>query len=413
MKPIFLLSTLLASSVAICQPNDIFVVTDQKAGGTSWTMVRKTNLQHNEGTYHELLNNLTIDAPKTKMSEGNAGMVQARIGAANSLDNPQFPGIAALAYDRQHNRLYFSTMYGGDMRFINLASGQKDSYQSIGNIYNVLMPEGRKSPVSSQNQGPVITRMTQGNDGYIYGLSNDGEQFFKVGTHKNAGIEKLGRLIDDGDGSTVSVHASCTSWGGDLVAGADGNLYLFSMYQHAFKINPTTRMATYLGKVEGLPANFTLNGAAVDAEGQLILSSAAVSDQYAIVKDISNLKADMKLSSGWFNTSDLASGHLLFATNSVKNEFFTEPTGKLLADVFPNPVQNGQMIVHFKTGQVGKYGLDLLDVGGGSKMQSQVQLNGQAQRVTLRTASLAKGMYLLRILNADKMEVQTVKVLLQ
>jgi len=71
------------------------------------------------------------------------------------------------------------------------------------------------------------------------------------------------------------------------------------------------------------------------------------------------------------------------------------------------------MIVHFKSGQTGKYALDLLDIAGSPKLQTQVNLTGEAQRVLLKTANFAKGLYLLRVMQAGKKEVQTIKVLLQ
>jgi len=73
-----------------------------------------------------------------------------------------------------------------------------------------------------------ITRMTIGKDGFGYALSNDGEHLIKFTTQGTPVIQDLGVLIDN-PSNQVLVRSSCTSWGGDIVAAADGSLYLVTM----------------------------------------------------------------------------------------------------------------------------------------------------------------------------------------
>ena len=54
-----------------------------------------------------------------------------------------------------------------------------------------------------------------------------------------------------------SVRTQFKSWGGDMVADANGNLYLFTMQREVFKINPNTRLATYLGEIKNIPEDYT------------------------------------------------------------------------------------------------------------------------------------------------------------
>ncbi len=56
-----------------------------------------------------------------------------------------------------------------------------------------------------------------------------------------------------------------TSWGGDMIADASGNLYVITAHNHVFKIDVQSRMATYISEIKELPAGFTTNGAVVDA----------------------------------------------------------------------------------------------------------------------------------------------------
>ena len=50
---------------------------------------------------------------------------------------------------------------------------------------------------------------------------------------------------------------------GDVVADDDGNIYIFTVRNHVFKVNLETRGYTF-GVVTGLPAGFTINGAVVN-----------------------------------------------------------------------------------------------------------------------------------------------------
>jgi hypothetical protein len=259
--------------------------------------------------------------------------------------------------------------------------------------------------------------MTMGADGFIYGMSNDGNGFFRISSNaKKPVIENLGMLSDDAANGAMSIHSSCSSWGGDMIAATDGSLYIFSMYQQVFKVNPADKKATWIGKLQGLPADFTVNGAAVDADGSIILSSSTLAGRYAIIADpaASMLNTAVKQHAGWYNASDLASGNLLFSKkDAVVFGEFDRSTQQSGVGVYPNPVTNGQVIVHFKDGLSGKHSLDLMDVSGVVQQQSVVNLNGEAQRVTLRTGVLAQGIYLLRVTNAQRREVETIKVMIR
>ena len=410
MRTRILLFSLLGSFSGFAQTGSIFAITDLKQGGAAWLNIKEIRPRETGDRF----------IVKNQDFEGNRIDLETQAKKSVSLKNlsdgndlPLNSGVAALAFDAAHNRLYFSTMFTGEIRYFSLK--EKDSYYQVGNVYRSI-PRPNNVPISANNQGPVITRMTVGADGFVYGLSNNGDAFFRVSTKaKKPVIENLGALSDDPSNNGMSIHTSCSSWGGDMVADADGNLYVFSMYQHVFSVNTQTRVARYIGKIEGLPADFTVNGAAVNEDGAIILSSATLASKLSIIEDAGQiLKATVKDNDAWFNSSDLASGNLLFAKKSeVVFSDFNRTMGQTGVGVYPNPVSNGQVIVHFKEGMKGKHTLDLLDIAGSPKMQSFVNLNGEAQRVTLRTGALSSGMYLLRVTNGGKKEVETIKVLIQ
>jgi hypothetical protein len=410
MKISFLLLAFFTSLVSFSQRDGIFAVTDTKAGGAAWLNIREASLKEGEGKM--ILQNQGYEGNRVDVETQQKRAISAKT-PGNDNDLPLNGGVAALAYDRSNNRLYFSNMFSGDIRYINPGK-ENSTYYQVGNVFSSI-PLPNNMPLSANNQGPVITRMTMGADGLIYGMSNNGDGFFRIATNaKKPVIENLGRLTDDASNGAMSVHASCSSWGGDMVAAADGDIYLFSMYQHVFKVNPSTKKATYLGKIEGLPADFTVNGAAVDNDGGIVLSCATQPGKYAVIADATILKAEVKQNAGWFNASDLASSNLLFAKkDAVVFGEFERSTSLSGIGVYPNPITNGDLIVHFKSGMKGKHSLDLLDISGASKLQSVVDLNGNAQRITMRTGNLAQGIYLLRVTTAQKAAVETIKVMVR
>ena len=88
----------------------------------------------------------------------------------------------------------------------------------------------------------------------------------------NMVLVDLGNLVDVAANGQVSVHSQCSSWGGDMVAGTDGLLYLITHRKYVFSIDPSSRMTTYMGVIKGLPESFNVNGAAVDQEGRVLMS---------------------------------------------------------------------------------------------------------------------------------------------
>lgn len=408
MKAQILLLSLLSAGVTFGQQG-VYAITDIIAGGAAWMNIREASFK-TEGNL--ILKNQDFNGNRVDLLTQQKRAVSPQ-SVSDVTDLPLNSGVAALAYDRAHNRLYFSTMFNGDIRYISLNKNE-DSYYQVGKVYSAI-PLPNNVPVGPNNQGPVITRMTVGADGFVYGMSNDGNSFFRISTNaKKPVIESLGRLNDDAANGAMSIHSSCSSWGGDMVAAADGSLYVFSMYQQVFKFNPSDKKATWLGKIEGLPGDFTVNGVAVDGDGSLILSSSTLTGKYAVISDPTNLKATIREHAGWYNTSDLASSNLLFAKkDAMVFAEFDRSTQQSGIGVYPNPVTNGQVIVHFKDGLSGKHSLDLMDISGSVHTQSVVNLDGNAQRVTLRTGILSQGIYLLRVTNAQKREVETIKVLIR
>lgn len=316
---------------------------------------------------------------------------------------------AALAFDKKHNRLYYTPLYINQLRYIDLNSKEPKVFY--------FENEALSAVGQIQNEANHITRMVIASDGNGYAMSNDGNHFVRFTTGKKAVISDLGKLNDDAE-NTVSIHDRKTSWGGDMVADASGNLYVISAYHHVFKVNIKSRTAAWQGKIEGLPGNFTTNGAVVDAEGDLVVSSANSSDNYFKV-DMSSWKATKLDASGKvFNSSDLANGNFAFEPRM-------QAVPKLLdraivrndrISLFPNPVSpsEGRFRVSFHNRQLGRYDIQLVDLTGRLLSTKTVTIanEGQVVEIDLR-GSLANGTYLVKVLNYGKKTVFADKLIVE
>ena len=410
MKLSFLLICFAGTTALTAQKSSrLFYVTDQAKGGFNWSAIRTVSA----GTAEQVIINNAV----AKGSVIDAGLQKKKAdyspNAGNFNDQPMFSGVAALAYDQQHDRLFFATMFTQQLRYINLSDKEPGRYYEAANLADL---NKLKQPVAitAEQQGPVITRMTIGADGYGYGISNDGQSFFRFSLDKKTIVQPLGSLLDDEKNGTMSVHSPCSSWGGDIVASSRGDLYLFTMRQQVFKIDPNTRIATYLGKVSGLDNNFTINGAAVDESGKVVLSTAAYAGTRGIIADMTKLVATQEKSEDFYNASDLASCNYLFPNlGDPKTTRVVVPDEENNIHLYPNPSTNGFTMLQFENRISGRVTIDVLSGAGSVMTRKPAQINSEGQQVRLNTNSLAKGLYVIRVTDASRKEIYTSKLVVQ
>jgi hypothetical protein len=227
-------------------------------------------------------------------------------------DKPFATNSAAMAYDKKHERLYYTPMGINQLRYIDLKSGKIYFFENE--------PFGR---VTGMGDGPnQITRMVIASDGNGYALTNDGRNLIRFTTGKDPVITELGELNDEMADAKASVH-SRNGYGGDMVADANGNLYLIQANRNVFKVNIETRMAKWLGVIKGLPQGFSTNGAMVEAGSKVIIASSESTVGYFRF-DLLTLESEkVSGSPDVFNASDLANGVLAFDKEKKKK------TGKM------------------------------------------------------------------------------------
>jgi hypothetical protein len=321
-------------------------------------------------------------------------------------DKPFSTNSAACAYDKKHDRLYYTPMGINQLRYIDLKSNK--IYYFEDEPFGVV-----KGTYDSPNQ---ITRMVIASDGEGYALTNDGNHLIRFTTGKKPTITDLGALADDPN-SKISVHS--TGGGGDMVADASNNLYLVSANRGVYKISIETKVATYMGNIKGLPKGFSTNGAMVEEGSKVIIASSESTVGYYRF-DLTTLQAEKVSSSpDVFNASDLANGNLAFTKKKKKDkeeevvaeevkpevteEIATRPVPTEEARnngilVYPNPVTNGTFKLSFADQPAGKYQVQVIDLAGKLISSREVNINNKIQIEEFRLPELlAGGNYLVKI----------------
>lgn len=318
--------------------------------------------------------------------------------------------VAAAAFDQRSNKLFFTPMRKGELRWLDLnaPSGSNSFYSLALNDYKTTDPN---------DEATNITRMVIGANGYGYALSNDGNHFFRFTTGKKPIIEDLGNIIDADVNKGMSIHNRCSCWGGDMIADAFGKLYVISANHAVFVIDPETRIATYLGNIDGLPVSFTTNAAAVNEEGNVVVASANFFDG-CYVFDINTLKANKIIGSeSDYSISDFANSNLLFQkeANSLANtKAVPLPNASVDAKIFPNPVVNNSFNILLNNQAEGKYTVVVSDLTG-RPILSQVTTafkGAQTEKVKMNRG-LAKGIYFVKVFDENNIIVVNEKIIVQ
>jgi hypothetical protein len=342
-------------------------------------------------------------------------------------DAPFATSSAACAYDKKHERLYYTPMGINQLRYIDLKSKTPQVFYFEDEQFGPL-----NNPGDVPNQ---ITRMTIGGDGDGYALTNNGEHLIRFTTNKKAVVTDLGSLADDASNGNYSIH-SHNGYGGDMVADKSGNLYLVTANRAVFKINIENRTATFKGTIKGLPRGFTTNGAVVEKGTNIIVTSSTATTGYYMF-DVNTMQAKKVSSSdNVYNASDLANGNLLSDKNKkdkkAEEQPQEEPQPQETAEeakqplnneivnvkekltVYPNPVTNGVVNLSFADYAPGRYEIQVFDLNGKILQTRGININAKSQLQEIKLSSLmAKGNYLIKVVgesgklfNVEKLIVQ-------
>ena len=396
--------TLLAISV-FAQDRFAYAITDVNQNTASWTVLRKLNLQ--TGVYSDAL----LDGVNMKQVAYDAQTRQL-IPANNMNGNTSLPfstGVAAIAYDRKNNRLYFTPMFIDQLRYIDLETMK---------LYYVTGQPFTGHANSTKDDGGVVSRMVIAPDGYGYAVTNDANNFVRFSTGKKFKLEQLGALVDDPGNTGISIHNRCSSWGGDMVADDAGSLYLVSATNSVFKINIDTKVAKWLGPIKGLPQGFTINGVAVTDDGKLLAGSQVYAKGWYLVDPKSWTSAPYNAPKGIYLTSDLANSNFLSTHRSTDIALIEQQqiTPSSAVQLYPNPIDvgNNQFKLQFNKLIPGNYTVELTDVSGKLIMTQKINILNdiQVQTITLKK-NTSQGIYLVKVTDINSKSIFTQKLVVQ
>ncbi|MDQ2753101.1 MAG: T9SS type A sorting domain-containing protein [Bacteroidota bacterium] len=391
------------------QTSTAFAITGETKGSVNWSVIREIDL-----TTGALVRNIYLPASqKPAQIDASTGKELAYDPTVATKDATsgcacQPPSLAAAtAYDAKQKRLYFTTLFGNDLQYIDVTKKQLKVYH--------ITAQKLKPFTSAPGEGDNITRMVFGADGNGYAITNNGNHFIRFTTGKNVTITDMGSLVDKAN-NTVSVHTQSASWGGDLVADDMGNLYLFTVAGHVFTINPTTREAQFVGTVQNLPKAFSINAAAVNKEGKVTVASSTDAGQYFSVDMESLIATPIVSSNNFYNASDFANSNLLVTGKSSVQK--TNPVVVVKSDelvnVYPNPVKNKLINLYFNGSLQGKHALEVVDASGKRIAVKTIELTNSSTSQTIQLPySTTAGMYIVHVLNMSSNKVFTGNVVVE
>ena len=406
---------LSSASLSAQNRNVAYAITGDGNKDFMWMNIRQVDLSTGKITktiFERSKTNYTLTDVVTKTSVNQSSITDGNIFSTKNYPTSTY--VAAAAYDGRSNKLFFTPMRMGELRWLDLSD--KSETPKFYTMESPVLNTGE-----SVDEAKHITRMVIAADGFGYALTNDGNHLFRFTTGKTPVITDLGNLIDAEENKGVSVHNKCTSWGGDMLGDAFGNLYIISANRNVFIVNVKTRITTFKGFISGLPALYTTNGAAVDKDGDIIVTSANFFEGYYKVK-FSDLTATKMMDSDHkYNASDLACGTLLLekeraASNKFDMSDSRAPIATFVegeAKVFPNPVLTSVFNVRLAGLSEGRYTINFTDVAGQVLQTKTVNLikGKQVEQVNIRNRPV-RGIYMVRVIDTKNQTVITEKIIL-
>ena len=421
------LKTLLSTSLIISSLSVLaqdagktYAITGNGNGDFSWMNIRQVDITSGKITQDIYQNNKTAFV-LTDVASKAASVTQNFKISTNGItsfvqmkDAPTLSMVAAAAYDKKHDKLFFTPMRIGELRWLDLSAKTEvpQFYTEKIQLLNAL---------DLNDEANHITRMDIAADGNGYAITNDGNHLIRFSTGKKTVITDLGNLVDAEDNkSGISIHNKCTSWGGDMIADAYGGLYVISAAHQVFKVDIDTRITSYIGAITGLPGNFTTNGAAVDADNNIVVSSANSFEGFFKFKMADLAATRIESSDKTISASDLANGTLLNQKEADAKKSFNMPSLAPIAPIntdariYPNPVTASEFRVLFDGQKAGQYSVALTDLSGRALMTTIVSVTTKLQTQTIQIPrSTAKGMYLVKVMDASKQVVFTERIVVQ
>lgn len=307
---------------------------------------------------------------------------QTRNGAVtedkNTYNNAQAVNMATLAFDPSNNNLVYMPMFSSNIYVLNAKSRE------------ITLVENNVARVTACDINSHFTRMATGYDGSIYALNNVGTQFIKISKVGNQySVFDLGTITDDAANAKNSFTTMETGFGGDMIADAEGNFYVFSASGNVFKVVTKDLKARFIGKISGIPDSYSVNGSAVNAKGNVVIASAKGGSLYEV--DLNTLQAKQLPGEQNLHIYDLASKY--FANDkAVSGNVFAN------IDIYPTRVDEKLININLNDKAVkGNIRLNVFDLSGKNIMKHSLSVKEGSLNQQVYLRNLVSGAYLVNI----------------
>ena len=367
---------------------EIFAITGKQVPQIVFNDLRTLDL--NKGTSGEIF--FTDQSASKVFSQSlQTNFVESK----NTVHNAQTASMASLAFDQKNNSLVFVPMFSSNIYVMN------NRTKEITLVENTAI-KSVQCTIDSH-----ITRMTATKDGIIYAMSNSGSQLIKISSENGKySVKDLGTIKDISTNTDKKLSTMQTGFGGDMVADADGNLYVFSAFNNVFKINVRNLTSEFMGTVSGLPENYTSNGAAVNATGDIVVGNARGEGLYEI-----NFKTlEAKAVSGDFKMPiyDLASSYFLNDKAVSTAEMFTG------IEIYPTKVNQQFFNIKINNEKVkGNLKVELADYMGNKLMKQNINVVRNNSEFKINLSKYNAGVYIVNIQDAAGNAIFSTKIVIE
>lgn len=310
----------------------------------------------------------------------------------NSYHNSQAMNLAALAYDSSGNNLVYMPMFSSNIYVLNQKTKE------------ITLVENNVARVTPCDINSHITRMATGYNGNIYAINNSGTQFIEI-SKKNGqfNIKDLGIIKDDESNGKNSFTAMETGFGGDMIADADNNFYVFSVTGNVFKISTKELTAKFVGKITGLPETYSVNGAAVNSKGNIVVASAKGAPMYEF--SLNNLEAKQLSGEQNLHIYDLASRYFV-------NDKATQVNTMANIDVYPTKVEDQAITVLVNDKTIRGIKVALFDISGKSVFNTNLSVRDGNLNQQIQLRNFAVGAYIVNITEESGKALLSKKILI-
>lgn len=310
----------------------------------------------------------------------------------NSYNHAQAMTLATLAFDVSGDNLVYMPMFSSNIYVLNQKTKE------------ITLVENNAARVTACDINSHMTRMTAGYDGNIYAINNAGTQFIRIS--KKSGqyvVNDLGIIKDDPSNGKNSFTAMESGFGGDMIADTENNFYVFSTSGNIFKVSTKDLNAKFIGKVTGIPENYSVNGAAVNSKGNIVIASAKGASLFEL--NLENLQAKQLSGENNLHIYDLASKYFVNDRAGSANVFAN-------LDVYPTKVDEDFIYINVNDKSVkGNIKVNIFDISGKAIMAQTLSVKDGLLNKQIYLKNLVNGSYIVNITDASGKALLNKKIL--